>query len=302
MKEFLSTTENLFRTALNNGRPDLGKEMVIRFFTDAYFRTWELPTDVRYFINGEMVPDMIAGKKRSLGHDGEVMLSGENVVYEDLENIPESGPLLVTPIHYSGGPINGYGTHLGIAAVTLKKRGKDIQFILQDSLVNPFTRGRVPMTKWIYEVMTRTYSMLRVPPPSLKVANGEATSMESLRAMMGAFGGGEAVGLYPELTGTKTIQEGHFLSGVVANSYLRNTKGSGLVLPVGVYEKKGNMTFRFGEPYSVSEMEQFLQKTKIEEEKKKGQQAAANYMMTKINALVPERMRNPKLEEMFRQN
>jgi len=299
MKEFLSTAEDFVRVALNNGRPNLGKEMAVRIFTDVYFHTWELSTDARYFINGEMVPDMIAGKQRSLGYDGEVMLSGENVVNKGTENIPETGPLLVTPIHYSGGPINGYGTHLGIAAAVLKRRGEDIKFILQDSLVNPFTGGRVPATKWIYEIMTTTYGMLRVPPPSLKVANGEAASMESLKAMIGAFRNGETVGLYPELTGTRTVRKGHFLAGMVAKNYLRATRGEGPVLPVGVYEKKGGMRFRFGEPYPVCEMERFLQRTRDEQEKKKGLKAAANYMMWKINPQVPARMRNSKLDSLF---
>lgn len=294
MKELLSTAEGLVRIALNNGRPKLGKELAVRIFTDVYFHTWELPPDVRYFINGEMVPDMIVGRKRSLGYDGEVMLSGENVVYEDLENIPESGPLLVTPIHYSGGPINGYGTHLGIAAATVKRRGEDIKFILQDSLVNPLTGGRVPATKWIYEIMTTTYGMLRVPPPSLKVANGEAASIESLKAIRTSFKNGEAVGLYPELTGTRTIQEGHYLAGIVARSFLTTTGGEGLILPVGVYQKGKTLFFNIGEAYPVSELGPFFRRGSGEEAKI-GQQAAANYMMAGVNRLVPAEMQNPKL-------
>lgn len=302
MKEILSTAENLFRTALNNRRPELAKEMLIRAFTDSYFHTWELSPEVRYFINGEMIPDMIAGNKRSLGRDAEVMLSGEPLIFKNLERIPKDGPLLVTPNHYSDGPLNGYGTHLGIAMAILRRRGKDIKYILQDSLVNPLTGQRMPLTQEIYKRMTDAYEALKVPPPSLRVKNGESANLESVKAILTAIRAGEAEALYPELTGTRTIQKGHFLAGKVAYSYFRATKGDGLVLPIGVFQESGILSFNFGDPYPVSEMEEFFPKTRDESESKRGNQKAANYMMAKINALVPKRMRNPKLEEMFSQN
>lgn len=290
----LQTAEDLVRIVLNNKRPDLARELIVRFFTDIYFHTWELSPEARYHLNGQIIPDMIAGKKRSLGADGAVLLADKSVDVKNTHNIPSSGALLVTPDHYSGGHINGYGTHLEIARVILEETGHDIRYILQDSMVNPFTGYRVIGTKWLYQIMTDTYGMLRVPPPELKLKNGEATGMESLRAIRTSFKNGEVVGLYPELTGTKTIQEGHYLAGIVAKSFLTTTRGEGLILPVGVYEENGLMVLNFGKPYSASELGGFFRRDNAAEAKK-GQQAAANYMMAKVNQLVPPRMHNPKM-------
>lgn len=303
MKEFLSTAENLVRVALNNGRPELGKEMAVRLAADLYFYTWELTPEARYFLNGEVIPDMIAGKKRSLGADAEVLMSGFDYEFINSENIPEKGELLVEPNHYNKGPLHGYGTHFGVAIAVRRRRKSDIRFVLQDGLVNGLTGNRLWKTRELYEILNVTYNPLMVPPPELKVANGdeEKTSMETLRAFRQSFRNQEADCLYPELTGTDVLGEGHYLAGIVARSYLTNTNGHGRILPVGVFRDNSRLYLNFGEPYPVSELSGFFRRSTAEE-KNEGLQKAANYMVAKINLLVPQRMRNPKLEEMFRQN
>lgn len=303
MKELLAKAEDLARIALNNGRPELAKEMAVRLAADLYFYTWELTPEARYFLNGEVIPDMIAGKKRSIGADAEVLMSGFDYEFINSENIPERGELLVEPNHYKKGPLHGYGTHLGVAIAVRRSRQGDIRFVLQDGLVNKLTGNRLWKTRELYEILNVTYNPLMVPPPELKVANGdkEKTSTETLRAFRQSFRNQEAVGLEPELTGTDVLGEGHYLAGIVARSYLTNTNGHGLILPVGVFLENSRLYFNFGKPYPVSELSSFFKRSTAEE-KHEGLQVAANYMVWKINPLVPKRMRNPKLDGQFRPN
>ena len=284
---------DLAHIALNNGRPEVAKEMAVRLAVAVYFGLHSAPPEVRYFVNGQIIPDLIAGKKRSLAEDAKVLLSSleGQVIVLGSENIPPAGPLLITPNHYSHGPYHSLWKDLRVAVSVEKARGEDIKFILQDSLTNSFTNKRIEMTREFIESLSRTYGHILVPPPDVHASDGERAESGNVRNMIWSFKNGEAVGLYPEVRNSTKLRRGHSLAGRVAGAFYRTTSGRGQILPVGVF-KTG---IHFGKPYFVSDMQRFFVRSNDPDKTQGNHKDAANYMMSRVNELVPPRLRNGKL-------
>ena len=300
MKE-LQVALDLAHHVLNEGRPNLGSEMAVRTFVGLYFGLLREPPQVRYHIYQNIIPDAIAGKKRSMAQDAEVLLSPYSLRVTGTENIPNDGPLLVTPNHWSRGPLNSYWTHLALARKIweVTPEAKRLRFIVQNALLIPGTNKKVPFTDKTSSMLADLYDVLKVPPPKIREKDKKATQTELAREIVQSFKEERAVGLYPELTSSTAIQEGHPLAGLLALKYLRITK-EGLILPVGVYSGKDNKLFiNFGEPYSSVELAFFIPSTRNPIIVEKLYREAANFMMSKINPLVPERLRDPILHPDF---
>ena len=294
MKE-IDLVRDLAHIAVNNGRPEPLKEATYRLAMAAYFRLHSAPPEARYHVNGQIIPDLIAGKKRSLAEDAVLLLSflKSPAIVLCSENIPPAGPLLITPNHYSHGPYHGLWKDLRVAVSVESSRGEDMKFILQDSLTNRFTNKRIKITREFFEALSKTYGVILVPPPDVHTSDGEVVGFGSARNMIESFKNGEAVGLYPEVRNSTKLKTGHALAGRVADAFYRTTNGEGQILPVGVF-KSG---IHFGEPYFVSDMQRFFVRSRDPDIKWGNHKDAANYMMSKVNQLVPEKLRNPILTE-----
>ena len=91
------------------------------------------------------------------------------------------------------------------------------------------------------------------------------------------------------------MKDGSPLAGGLVFSLAR-TKSDGLICPVAIYMScPKTLGVRVGEPYKIGELLQFATNSKDADAQEAAGRAAANYMLSRINPLLPRGYRNPRL-------
>jgi 1-acyl-sn-glycerol-3-phosphate acyltransferase len=203
---------------------------------------------------------------------------------EGIENVPQSGPLLITQNHYCRRGLGPWwGTSLIFTAIA-RRRGADPRWMvtsewIYDDRLRSLTV--TPLTHWAFGRAARVWGFLPMPPDERELARRACAVRQSLQAAKALFAGGGALGIAVEGRGEDVLIEppagaGRFL--------LRLAEGVP-VLPVGLYEENGVLVARFGLPYYLA--------TRPGAEKAAEDDRIKTEVMSAIAALLPPAARGP---------
>lgn len=252
-------------------------------------KRWEAS---KYFL-GELTRDLAEGRTRSVGEDGEVILSPFDKNISGEANIPRNGPIIVHANHWSGGPYGGNWIHYAVPMVFRRNRDemRDLRIIMQDGLLMKFlgieTAWRIPQTQKLASAIAKMYGLFLVTPTKRIEQGKEMSSLSQVKGILAAFKQGEPIGLYPEVTESREFKPGHFLAGNIAYALAR-TRPDALALPVGLHANTRDViSIKFGEPYSVRELLEYGPIAKDPDLARSAQQKIAQHMMDKTKPLVP---------------
>ena len=198
------------------------------------------------------------------------------------ENIPHTGPCLITFNHYYRPGFNAWWMALGLAAVV----PVDIHFVMTGELTYP-GKWYAPLgeagSRWLLWRLSKIYGFTTMPPMPPRTKDLAARIRSVRETLKFAHQHPQAVlGLAPEggdqPGGVLTLP----VSGVGRFMLLLAAAGFSLV-PMGVYEKDGELCLNFGKAYELT-----LPRGLPADEK---DHAAAEIVMCRIATQLPERLR-----------
>jgi 1-acyl-sn-glycerol-3-phosphate acyltransferase len=194
------------------------------------------------------------------------------------ENIPVAGPFVAVANHCQRhGLWIGFPSAVLTHAVAERRPGAPPlhwAVVAQTRLCDG--RLAVPGTRWAYRGVARCYAMVPLPPARGAVA-GRAAALRHLArlALPPPRGRGEPVALYPE--GERGTAAGLVPPLPGAGTLLAMLAARGVpALPVGIAEEEEGVRLRVGGPFRL---------------RTRDDRAAADEVMGRIAALLPERMR-----------
>jgi len=277
---------------------DRARFLLVSTVAAIQIKLWEIPAPGSTYFIREFIPRGLSGEKHSEGEDSRHIFGSFNSEPEGQENIPPSGAILVTPNHWENGPFNGQWIHLETTRVVKDARldDKDLHWIARRHTYIPGTSIPMPFSSMITAHVAKMYSGFLVEPPQAREKNKKAHTVGQIRPIAEAFKAGEAIGIYPETEESTRLKRGHYLAGLAAHGLAR-LNPEGMVCPVGLYsDDRNNLSVKFGKAYSISEL---LDKfgwilPREETEKRKVCRKISDYMMKKINPLVPVQYRFPE--------
>lgn len=201
------------------------------------------------------------------------------------ENIPQTGPALITFNHYYRPGFHAWWLALGIAALV----PQEIHFGMTGELTYP-GKWYAPLgragSRWLLRRLSKMYAFTTMPPMPPRPKDVEARA-RSVRAMLDyARTHPQAIlALAPE--GGDNIPSGALAwPATGAGRFLALLAGSGFpVTPVGAYEEAGEFCLRFGAAYRL----EVSPRLKAEERDRR----AAQIIMSAIAAQLPPRLRGP---------
>jgi hypothetical protein len=194
------------------------------------------------------------------------------------EHIPSVGPFVAVANH-----CQRRGLWIGVPSAVLTRAvaerrpgGPPLHWAVVSQTRLWDGRLPVPGTRWAYREVARCYQMVPLPPLRGAVA-GRAAALHRLArlALPPPRGRGEPVALYPE--GERGTAAG-LVTPLAGTGALLGMLAAGGVpaLPVGVAEVEGGIRVRVGAPFRL---------------RTRDDGAAAEEVMRRIAALLPERMR-----------
>jgi len=197
-----------------------------------------------------LASNVIFGGHRSFRQDGQLCIERLEPALRiySRENIPQSGPCLVTFNHYYRPGFNAWWMALGIAASV----PVEMHWVMTGELTFP-GKWYAPLgsvgSRWFLKRISRIYGHTTMPPMPPRLRDVEARARAVREALVYAKQHPNAIlGLSPE----GGDQPGGVLtwpaSGVGRFVLLLARQGFP-VLPVGVFEENGNFCLRFGPAY-----------------------------------------------------
>jgi hypothetical protein len=198
------------------------------------------------------------------------------------ENIPQTGPCLITFNHYYRPGFNAWWMALGLAAVV----PVDMHFVMTGALTYP-GKWYAPLgeagSRWLLRRLSKIYGFTTMPPMPPRPRDMAARARSVRETLKFAHQHPQAIlGLAPE----GGDQPGGMLtlpvSGAGRFMLLLAAAGFSLV-PMGVYEKDGKLCLNFGKTYEL-----VLPYGLPADEKDR---AAAEIVMCRIAAQIPECLR-----------
>ena len=198
------------------------------------------------------------------------------------ENIPQSGPCIITFNHYFRPGFNAWWMALALAATI----PVDVHFVMTGELTFP-GKWYAPLgmagSRWLLKRFARIYGFTTMPPMPPRPKDVKARVQSVRRTLAFARSHPQAIfGLAPE----GGDQPGGLLNRPPAGAgrFILLLADLGFpMLPVGCFEEAGVFCLHFGEAYNLKIPEELASKEK--------DAAAARCVMQKVARLLPERLR-----------
>ena len=235
------------------------------------------------FLINELAADALFGRHRSFRADAVACIAKlvPPLQVFGKENIPSSGPSLLTFNHYSRPGFNAWWIALAVAS----QLPMDAHFVMTGELTTPgkrYSPGGMPLNRWVLKRVAKVYGFTSMPPMPPREKDVAARA-RSVRAVL----------LFAESTKNPVIclaPEGADMPGgrltyppSGAGRFMLQLAGKGLkVIPVGVWEQDGCLCVRFGSGYELSVPGQMSSDEK--------DRAAAKVVMDNIARLLPSHL------------
>ncbi len=203
---------------------------------------------------------------------------------EGSENIPLTGPVLITQNHYCRRGLGPWwGTSL-VFTTLAQRRGADPAWMVTSEwyyldLLRTLTV--TPFTRWAFGHAARVWGFLPMPPDERELARRAWAVRQALTAARALFAAGGALGIAVEGRGEDALIE----PPAGAGRFLLRLAAGIPILPVGIYEADGALTARFGPVYHLH--------PRPGEDKAAEEARIKGEVMQTIAAVVPEGMRGP---------
>lgn len=203
---------------------------------------------------------------------------------EGVENIPRSGPLLVTHNHYCRRGLGPWWSASLVFTTVARCRGCEPRWMVTSEwyyldLLRSLTI--TPMTHWAFGRAARVWGFLPMPPDERQLARRASAVRLALRQAEVLFAEGGVLGLAPEGRGEDVLIEPPRGAGRFLLRLARDVP----VLPVGLYESGGTLVARFGQPYRLA--------SRPGEDRRSEDDRIRTQVISAIAALVPPGMRGP---------
>jgi len=195
---------------------------------------------------------LLFGGKRSFREDGRACIERLSPPLQILgkENIPSTGPCLITFNHYYRPGFNAWWMALAIAACI----PAEIHFVMTGELTFP-GRWYAPIgmacSRWLLRRFSKIYGFTAMPP--MPPRPGEVQARAGAVRQTLAFAGAHPqaiLGLAPEggdqpggLVSWPPVGAGRFIALLAGSDFN--------IVPIGVYEETGIFCLSFGEPYPL---------------------------------------------------
>jgi hypothetical protein len=231
-----------------------------------------------------LAANVFLGGRRSFRRDGQACLLRLDPPLRLLgrENLPASGPALITFNHYYRPGFDAWWMALAIDAIM----PEEVHFVMTGELTYP-GKWYAPLgsagSRWLLRRLSRVYGFTSMPPMPPRPQDVEARTRAVRAALAYARAHPQALlGLAPEggdqpggLVNRPPSGAGRFVA-LLAD-------GSRPVLPVGAYEQDGAFCLNVGEAYRLELPTGLSSKGR--------DRAAAGVVMQKIAALLPAHLR-----------
>lgn len=231
-----------------------------------------------------LAANVLFGRRRSFRADGQACLARLEPPLRLLraENVPTSGPCLITFNHYYRPGFDAWWMALAIAATA----PVDVHFIMTGELTYPgkwYAPLGMTLSRALLRRLSKIYGFTSMPPMPPRPKDVQARARSVRAALAYAKEHPHAIlGLAPE----GGDQPGGVLnwppSG--AGRFLALLEGAGFpILPVGTYEEAGEFCLQFGEPFRLRLPSGVTNEAR--------DRATARIVMAAIARLVPARLR-----------
>jgi hypothetical protein len=208
----------------------------------------------------KFVPPLLLGGRASLGEHAEWLLgrTGRSPIVRGEEHVPDSGPFVAVVNNYQRRYyFVGWNAFL-VSMIVRRRRGPEavIHWLMQDGFEQR-GEGAIPwpwwLLRWLFRRVAGMYDMVLVPT-SARNKGGRAAAVRAMISLLSPKGNpdrGEPVGLFPEARNHPRGALG--LPPPATGRLLLDVGGRGVpFLPVGVHELEGELTIRFGPPFSLA--------------------------------------------------
>jgi 1-acyl-sn-glycerol-3-phosphate acyltransferase len=198
------------------------------------------------------------------------------------ENIPPSGPCLLTFNHYSRPDFNAWWIGLAVAS----QLPMEAHFVMTGELTSPgkrYSPGGVPFSRWLLRRVAKVYGFTSMPPmpPREKDVDARARSVREVLSFAERTQN-PVICLAPEGADMPGGRLTYPPSG--AGRFMLQLAGKGLkVIPIGIWEQDGCLCVSFGPAYDLSVPSQMSSNEK--------DRAAAKAVMENIAWLLPSHLR-----------
>jgi hypothetical protein len=243
-----------------------------------------------------LAPNVLFGGRRSFRRDSQLCIERLEPplrVY-GAENIPQTGPALITFNHYYRPGFQAWWMALALAAVI----PEEMHFVVTGELTYP-GKWYAPLgeagSRWLLRQLSHVYGFTPMPPMPPRPKDVEARARSVRETLTYARKNPHAIiGLAPEggdnvPTGALTWPAsgaGRFISLLAAQRFP--------IVPMGAYEEAGEFCLSFGAAYRLKASPRALSRAVPRElgadEKDR---AAAEIVMSTIAAQLPPRLRGP---------
>ena len=232
----------------------------------------------------ELAGDVLFGGHRSFRSDATACIArlAPPLQVFGKENIPSSGPCLLTFNHYSRLDFNAWWIGLAVAS----QLPMDAHFVMTDELTSPgkrYSPGGMPFSRWLLKGVARVYGFTSMPPmpPREKDVEARARSVREVLSFAERTNN-PVICLAPEGADMPGGRLTYPPSG--AGRFMVRLAGKGLkVIPVGVWEQDGCLCVSFGPAYELT-----LPGPLSSDEKDR---TAAKVVMDNIARLLPSHLR-----------
>lgn len=232
----------------------------------------------------ELASDALFGRHRSFRADAVACIARlvPPLQVHGKENIPVSGPCLLTFNHYSCPGFNAWWIALAVAS----QLPMDAHFVMTGELTTPgkrYSPGGIPLNRWVLKRVAKAYGFTSMPPmpPREKDVEARARSVREVLSVAERTKN-PVICLAPEGADMPGGRLTYPPSG--AGRFMLQLAGKGLkVIPVGVWEQDGCLCVSFGAAYELSVPGQMSSDEK--------DRAAAKTVMENIARLLPSHLR-----------
>jgi hypothetical protein len=236
------------------------------------------------FLVHELAADALFGRHRSFRADAVACIARlvPPLQVFGKENIPSSGPCLLTFNHYARPGFNAWWIALAVAS----QLPMDAHYIMTGELTTPgkwYSPGGIALSRWVLKRVAKVYGFTRMPPmpPREKDVAARAQSVRAVLSLVERTNN-PVVCLAPE--GADMPGGRLTYPPLGAGRFMLQLSGKGLkVIPVGVWEQDGCLCVRFGPAYELSIP------NKIPSDEK--DRAAAKVVMENVAGLLPSHLR-----------
>ncbi len=226
-------------------------------------------------------------QQRNIWQDTTTLVKQQSIspLIVDMENLPAKGPFVLIPNHYERKDAVWVGwSAIAMSAEIARTRSRsavsNLHWVMTDTwadcYIGPF-HVSPKYLGWVLKGFGNVYGIIRMPAHDLPNHDFQRPrSASALHEIFNALDRDECIAVHPEAGGFETLIQPPRGAGRVLACFDRRHVP---VVPVGVFEKDGHMTIRFGAPLAAGT---FLGLSDVD---------AADIAMLAICALVPERTR-----------